>query len=217
MRIPRRRMAAVLSLSVVATLGTAGVATALVTDNMFPTANTPNDCWNQNPKDYLRNVPCRTDNANTYYYMDSAGAFELETPDRNAVYQTMGYDYAPTDLYIAYDDTPVFSGTGETDIIYQEGRVKDVPPNLMGLTWCNDAAGAISDECDQQYIRIRGNGTYNRGIACHETGHSVGLQHGGLSSPQLSNYDSRLGCLVFDQSENASLGSHNHDIINATY
>ncbi|MFI6575030.1 hypothetical protein ACIBFB_04460 [Nocardiopsis sp. NPDC050513] len=209
-------MAAILGLTVAVSLGTASVAAALVTDNMFPTANTANDCYDQDPEDF-GNAACRTDNANTYYYMDSAGAYELESPDRNAVYQAMGYDYAPTDLYIVYDDTPTFSGTGETDIIYQEGRVDTMPPNVLGVTWCNDAAGPISDECDQQYVRIRGNGTYDRGLACHETGHAVGLQHGYLSSPRLSNSDSRLGCLVTEPSDGAPLGSHNRDMINATY
>ncbi|NYH55360.1 hypothetical protein HNR06_004949 [Nocardiopsis arvandica] len=218
MRILRQRMAAVLGLTMVVSLGTAGIAAALVTDNMFPTANTPNDCWNQDPGDiYNNNVPCRTDNTNTYYYMDSADAFELESPDRTAVIQTMNWDYGPTDLYIVYDSDPAFSGPAETDIVYQEGRVGNLPPNIVGVTWCDDAAGAISDECDQQVVRIRGYGTYDRGLACHETGHAVGLQHGALSSPQLSNQNSRLGCLVTDPPSGAGLGSHNSDMIDATY
>ncbi|MGW5875729.1 hypothetical protein ACWFMI_04120 [Nocardiopsis terrae] len=212
----RRRVAMVASLVMAASLCAAGVSWAAITDSMFPTANTPNDCWNQNPEAW-DNVPCQTDNASVYYYMDSADAFELERPDRDAVIDTMNYDYRPTDLTVTYDSTPSFSGTAETDIIYQEGRVSTKPPNVMGLTWCNDATNGWSVECDQQYVRIRGNGVYDRGIACHETGHAVGLQHGGLSSPKLSNSDYRLGCLVNEPSDNASLGSHNRSMINSTY
>ncbi|MET9768045.1 hypothetical protein [Streptomyces sp. NPDC006415] len=66
-------------------------------------------------------VNCLTDNATVYYYIDSGGAFELETPDRNAVKAAMSNEYAPTQLVIHYHTNPVFSGRGETDIVYQEG------------------------------------------------------------------------------------------------
>ncbi|MFL1431847.1 MULTISPECIES: hypothetical protein [unclassified Nocardiopsis] len=210
----KRGLALVSSLVLVGSLGVAGVAWAAVTDNMFPTANTLGYCYNQSPG--VNHFPCQTDNRDVYYYMDSNGEYELETVDRNNVQSVMRNEFAPTDLRIYYDSTPVFSGSGETDIIYQEGST-GMPSSVDGMTWCNDAVDNKPLACDQQYIRIRGNGSYTYGLTCHETGHAVGLQHGDVSSPRLSRTDSRLGCMVTPVGSGAKLGSNNIENINATY
>ncbi|MQS37714.1 hypothetical protein FFZ77_19395 [Streptomyces katsurahamanus] len=164
-------------------------------------------------------VDCLTDNADVYYYMDSVGAFELESPDRAAVSSTMSNEYAPTNLAIHYDSTPVFSGSGETDIIYQEGS-KNLSENSIGVTWCEDGGEGSGRyalwECDQQYIRIRGNGTYDTSVACHETGHAVGLTHGMDAIPVKGNNEPRLGCMVTSDWNN-NLGSSNVANINSVY
>ncbi|MET8538635.1 hypothetical protein ABZV67_45025 [Streptomyces sp. NPDC005065] len=146
--------------------------------------------------------------------MDSGGEYELESPDRLAVTTTMGNEFSPTDLVIQLDSSPVFSGSGETDIIYQEGST-NLSENVIGVTWCNDAVGD-GIRCDQQYIRIRGNGTYDTSVACHETGHAVGLVHGDGANPRLGNEDSRLGCMIKDGWNN-DLGSNNTGNINKVY
>lgn len=136
---------------------------------------------------------CRTDNASVTYYMDSNGQYELEAADRTAVQTALNNEFAPTDLTITYDSTPVFSGASETDIVYQEGD--NIPADAMGITWCDDEVDGTVYDCDQQFIRIRGSGAYNPIRTCHESGHAVGLMHGAESYPIVDNLDSRLGCM----------------------
>lgn len=191
---------------------TAGIAWAAYTDNMYPTQYANSGCFSEEPN--ARQSTCRTDNSTLTYYMDSGGDFELETPDKDDVRETMSSDYSPTDLSVSYDSTPSFSGSAETDIIYQEGS-EAIPSGLDGMTWCNDAVNL--DECDQQFVRIRGAGSYTRGMACHETGHAVGLVHGNVSSPIRSNTDSQLGCMQTPVDWNTSLGANNKENINNEY
>ncbi|MFG6198202.1 hypothetical protein [Nonomuraea sp. JJY05] len=188
-----------------------GVAWAAATDNMFPTAQTTISCMTGMSANY----PCQTDNRDVTFYMDSGGEYELEQVDKNTVNNVIDSEYRPTDLAFHYDSSPVFSGGAETDIIYQEGS-NGIPSSADGTTWCN-ASGGDGVDCDQQYIRIRGNGHYTNTLTCHETGHAVGLQHGDVSSPRLSKTDSRLGCLQTPVPPGATLGANNRDNINATY
>lgn len=82
----------------------------------------PNGTWSgQCAAGMTANVICLTDNADVYYYMDSNGALELEAPDRTVVKKVMKRYDKKTDLVVSYDSTPVFSGAGETDVIWQEG------------------------------------------------------------------------------------------------
>ncbi|MEU6783037.1 hypothetical protein ABZ912_27900 [Nonomuraea angiospora] len=188
-----------------------GVAWAAATDNMFPTGQTTMSCVTGLGGNY----PCQTDNRDVTFYMDSNGEYELEQVDKNTVNSVIDSEYRPTDLAFHYDSSPVFSGGAETDIIYQEGS-NGVPSSADGVTWCNASGGDVVD-CDQQYIRIRGNGHYTDTLTCHETGHAVGLQHGDNASPRLSKTDSRLGCLQTPVPAGATLGANNRENINATY
>jgi hypothetical protein len=187
-----------------------GVAWAAATDNMFPTQWTGGSCL----AGMGRGLPCQTDNREVYFYMDSNGEYELEQVDKDTVNRAIDGEYRPTDLAFHYDSSPVFSGGGETDIIYQEGSA-GLSDSIDGLNWCDATGGNIVD-CDQQYVRIRGNGYYTYSLVCHETGHAVGLQHGDYASPQLPRTDSRLGCMTTPVST-GSLGANNRDNINATY
>ncbi|MCG5435158.1 hypothetical protein [Micromonospora foliorum] len=191
-----------------------GVAWAAATDNMYPTRSYDASC-RVDPDGGDGSVSCRTDNADVYYYMDSGGEYELEPTDRSMVSDTLASEYSPTDLAIHYDSTPVFSGSGETDIIYQEGST-NMPSSANGATWCNAVGGDSVYDCDQQYIRIRG-GHYNKGLVCHETGHAIGLVHGSQANPALSQTDGRLGCMQSPVDIYESLGSNNIDNINATF
>lgn len=154
---------------------------------------------------------CRTDNATLTYYMDSSGTYELEQVDRDKVTWVMTYQYDPTDLNVSYDRSPTFSGSAETDVIWQEGAINTATD---GVTWCDDAAGGY--DCDQQYIRIRGAGVYSQPLACHEGGHAVGLLHGANSFPQISNTDPVLGCMKTPVDTN-ELGSNQVNRINIVY
>jgi hypothetical protein len=107
----------------------------------------------------------------------------------------------------------VFTGSGETDIIYQEGPVPD--PNV-GYAWCDDPVDTAFYRCDQQYVRIQ-SGWYNQGLTCHETGHAVGLLHGLASSPNVPNDAEKLKCMKKVPPSDENLGTNNQDNINATY
>ncbi len=206
----RRRVAGVVAMALVPLTVAVGVAWAAVTDNMFPTLATSVTCWLESG-----HPPCQTDNREVYFYMDSSGEYELESEDRATVNAAIDGEYRPTDLAFHYDSSPVFEGDAETDIIYQEGST-GLSDGAAGMTWCN-ALGGKPYKCDQQYIRIRGNGDYTYARVCHETGHAVGLQHGKYSTPVLDNTDGRLGCLVTPSDGHPHLGANNRENINATY
>ncbi|GAA4234099.1 hypothetical protein GCM10022254_38180 [Actinomadura meridiana] len=188
-----------------------GVGWAAATDNMFPTYVNDSHCWTG----FRKGSPCQTDNRDVYFYMDSHGEYMLEAVDKKTVNAAIDGEYRPTDLAFHYDSTPVFKGSGETDIVYQEGST-GLPDSVAGTTWC-DAAGGDGVDCDQQFIRVRGAGYYTYARSCHETGHAVGLQHGDNSNPRLSRTDSRLGCLVTPSTGHNDLGANNVTNINATY
>ncbi|WP_219926815.1 hypothetical protein [Glycomyces artemisiae] len=192
---------------------TAGAAWAAFTDNMYPTPYANLACVDEGstPNGYLS---CQTDNATLTYYMDSGGSNMLETVDRNRVNYVMEHVFEPTDLTVSLDSTPSFSGSAETDIVYEESGI-GVPSGASGVTFCNDAADHL--RCDQQYIRILGGGHYANGLICHETGHAVGLLHGDQASPVTSRRDERLGCMEDPVSDGEVLQDNNIDNINGTY
>ncbi|MDW6063997.1 hypothetical protein SAZ11_46160 [Streptomyces sp. FXJ1.4098] len=212
-RLVRIRAGGLAALAAAFLLVVTEVAWAAVTDNMYPTYNASRPC-RDDPDGGDGILSCQTDNREVYYYMDSGGTYELESPDRTIVSDMLRDDYAPTDLARHYDSSPTFSGDAETDIIYQEGST-NIGSSSDGVTWCNDAVDAR--RCDQQYIRIRGNGYYTPGLSCHETGHAVGLTHGQQADPKLNQTDSRLGCLQTPVSYGTGLGANNRENINGAY
>lgn len=191
-------------------------------DGMVPTANYAEFCENSTgPRDPLASV-CRTDNADLYWYADSHHPGELEDNDFNALRSMLLNEYVPTDLVLAYDSTPVFSGSGETDIIFQESENDGapLPSGAAGATWCNDAVNGQLYECDQTYVRVRSPDWYRRhggSVACHETGHAVGLVHGNDASPRVDPGDRRLGCMVNEDEFPSDLGAASTHIINLHY
>jgi hypothetical protein len=209
----RRRATTVFALACVPALAAAGVVWAASSDVMFTTYNTGDGrCWAGLDNGY----PCQTDNKAVYFYMDSNGAYELESPDRSVVNAVIDGEYRPTDLAFHYDSSPVFTGTGQTDIVYQEGDA-GLGDSVRGVTWCNFPGNDVVD-CDQQYVRIRGAGKYTYSTTCHETGHAVGLQHGEYAYPPLPNDDIwSLGCMVTPDNNTTFLGELNTSAINATY
>ncbi|WP_179201116.1 MULTISPECIES: hypothetical protein [Streptomyces] len=203
-----------LTIAVAGVLLGAGVAWAAVTDNLVPTGNHNPSC--SEPGIFSSVTVCQTNNGSVYYNMDSSGEYELEAGDKDIVRDMLASQYSSTDLAIYYDSNPTFSGDAETDIIYQEGST-DIPDDADGFTWCNDDSPAAEYECDQQYIRIRGAGSYTPGLSCHETGHAVGLLHGDDASPQLLKTNSALGCMQTPVDYCEPLGDNQADNINAHY
>jgi hypothetical protein len=201
-RITRSRGRLAFLLAVVAALATAGAAVATHVDSMMPTVNYHPSCIDGSPGDPF----CQTDNADLTIFRQSS----LTSTGKSNIAAMLNREYAPTDLAVIYASTPSYSGGAETDIIYQQGTV---PGTDTGLTWCNDAVS--STKCDQHYNRFD-SASPGQGIACHETGHAVGLTHGQQAYPQLSNEDSSLACMKKSAST-SDLGTHNTNMINATY
>lgn len=176
-------------------------------DNMFPTPYTKQVCESGSFDN--KNGFCRTDSRGlTAWFNDT-----LSADDRSGIRSSLDGSFDLTVLDVSYPSSPVFSGSGETDLIYGKGPIAQ---GFDGVTWCN-AALSGSEECDQHYIRFSENvKTVSRALACHETGHGVGLTHGKAAYPMLENYDNSLGCMT-DPREFSYLFSHNETIINNTY
>jgi hypothetical protein len=84
-----------------------------------------------------------------------------------------------------------------------------------GRTWCDNAVDAT--KCDQHYVNFRSNSVVTAGLACHETGHAVGLLHGQDASPAQSNTEYWLFCMQDPVGPGVGLGAHNAAQINAVY
>lgn len=134
-----------------------------------------------------------------------------DTIAENSINATHRNDFNPnTDLTTFYDTTPVFSGTGETDIIYRSNRAdfNDQDRNWIGYNYCDDVQSGTLYQCDQSYINFISVGrTTTWNLACHETGHAVGLMHGFNADPELNDTDPILGCMITPVRTTAD-GSH---------
>lgn len=123
---------------------------------------------------------------------------------------TLNFQYTPTDLTVSYVASPSYSGSSETDIIYQQGTI---PGDFVGIAWCDDSIGG--DLCDQHYVRFADpNPTV--ALSCHETGHAVGLTHPDNADPDQPSDDTLFGCLV-SPATSSYLRIHNPTLINNTY
>lgn len=158
---------------------------------------------------------CKTDNSSVYYYVQSSVSSSM----KSRVASALG-EYASTDLSVTYDSSPVYSGSGETDIIYQTANLD---AGVYGLTWCDDAVNSSSWECDQQYVRFNSDsGTpMDAVLACHESGHAVGVMHGVFGSPSVASNDtSIMGCGRTPYTTGSAaqhVSSEVKDSINASY
>jgi len=220
-RPSKRRVGGILLSGIAAILGlSAGVAFADAGEvyNFVPNNNYAPNCFSTTSGGSNK-VPCQTDNASVSYYTYTAANnpddYSLESEDKTVVMNMMESQYEPTQLTVTFDSTPVYSGSGETDIMYQESSV-NMPSTADGFYWCNGAAGTAF-ECDQGYVRIQGGGYYSAGLSCHETGHAVGLTHGHNAEPYVSQTDSRLGCMKTPVGTSTGLGTNNKDNINFWY
>lgn len=143
---------------------------------------------------------CQTDNSDVSWWINDSDIDTTtspnDTPAETNINVTMKNSYDGTDLHIYYDTTPKTSGSGETDVVYVSRPNDFKKANQIGFTWCDDAVTGSNYECDQQYVNFRNPQTTNRALACHETGHAVGLLHGDDADPLLNPQDSRLNCMV---------------------
>lgn len=184
----------------------ASALTVWAADNLVPTQTYSPTCTAGGDTD---GVLCKTDGSYwTYFRQDS-----LEYGDKARAADVLRDEYNPTDLVVAEDTTPTYSGTSETDLIFKESGV---PGTADGITWCNDPISEY--QCDQHYVDIQPDLYSSRGLICHEAGHAVGLTHGAQAYGVQSQTDPALGCMrtpIGPTQDN--LGSQQVTNINANY
>jgi hypothetical protein len=77
---------------------------------------------------------CKTDNASLTVYREG----RLSGAGQSQVSSVLAAEYGnPTILSVTVETTPSYSGSSETDIIYQYYSV--FPPGSSGIAWCDDA------------------------------------------------------------------------------
>ena len=151
---------------------------------------------------------CRTDNSTLTDFKEAS----VSQAWRTAINATLSNSYAPTDLTVVHETSGDYHGGSETDIIYQ---VKRNPGGQAGIAWCNDATS--DTVCDQHYIRFAPWTTPAEQMACHETGHAVGLVHGPNANPPLKPGDKKLlGCMIYGQ-DAPQISSYGASEINRVY
>ncbi len=170
-------------------------------DSMYKTVNLAQNC--------STSIYCHTDNASFTYFRESS----LNSTAKGNIATILSEKYNPTDLNVIHESPPAYTGGAETDVIYQVNS-SAVPWYAQATTWCDDPIDSV--KCDQHYVAFKSNDVaINNAIACHETGHTVGLTHGEDAYPPMSSTDSNLGCLAVPSPY--SLPVHQTSQINAIY
>jgi len=188
--------------------GGATNAAALSYDSMYPTENTTWGCVNGTIS--VAADTCKTDNSDVTVFLQAS----LTSAAKTTIKERLTNQYAATDLSVTVQTAGVYSGSSETDIVYLQSA-SGMPGTLAGIAWCNDAVSTT--RCDQAYVQFRYD-TFSSELACHETGHAVGLTHGVNAYPRQSNTSSALGCMETPVSGSRSgLGANNIYQINSTY
>lgn len=169
---------------------------------MRPTANYSSAC--------VRTTSfCQTDNAALTFFSESS----LDATSKGTVTSVLVNQFDPTDIDVRWESPPLYTGSAETDVIYQVNPTV-LPPGVSGWTFCDDPIS--STRCDQHYVVFYSN-FWARTVTCHETGHAVGLTHGQQAAPAISNTDPSLACMVSGGSNALGLGTHNRSEINGAY
>jgi hypothetical protein len=205
MRKIARRWVAIIACATLATVSApiAWAADSTYADNILPTSRF-SGC--STATGIQGNAgPCLTDNATLGFWMESEidSTSSSDTSAEAQINATMSRSYDGTDLNTAYDSSPTFSGIGETDVIFRSHLHEFTDTNTVGYYFCNDSEGST---CDQGYVNLRSvnySSAYMRALACHETGHAVGLLHPNDSSPAKSMTDTRFECMM-----NSPMSSH---------
>lgn len=206
-RIRLSRVVAIGSSATAAVLASFAIFTsaAFGYDNMYWTQNFHPNCSDGNIGNYF----CQTDNSALRWYRQSS----ISGSVHSRFIDVLEGPFEATDLNVAWQSPPSYSGSAETDIIYQAGSL---PSNTLGITWCNDAVTNL--RCDQHYIRFYVS-IPSRKLICHESGHAIGLTHGAQAYPSIPNGTDSLHCLQTPagQITDYYLGNYQSAEVNATY
>ena len=155
-----------------------------------------------------------TDNKDLYYYRSSLTSYMY-----SAVAHALNNEVAPTDIVVKPEESSAGSGT---DIVYYDADFstwcgKDWHPDDpsdagTAYVWGNSSCETLSgSKCDRNDIRFDtsywGSASTNarRKVACHETGHALGLTHRSGS------------CMVTGSTWNTFFSSHDENHLDSNY
>lgn len=198
-------------------LGLLGSKTVVAhhTDSVFPTPNIYSGSAT-----CRKGQLCKADSRTHTVYLGRLGP-KMTAATR----KTLNLSYHPeTDLRVVYHNsrTVKYRGSWETDVIYVNRN--SLPSNVLGRAVCD--APESNGKCDQFYVlyhadkidaEIPNETNLHHALACHETGHTLGLTHGSNANPSQRNSSWRMGCMRTPLGNNRWLGTHNTHEINRTY
>lgn len=143
---------------------------------------------------------CMGDNALHTVYVDLGYGTQMAI----AVWDTLNLSYDTTSVNI--QSTSIMHGS--TDVYY--GGDNSGPPGAnFGVTTCLDYNAPSNKACQHWHVKFYLNNIsswnytqnttfgYNarRHIACHETGHTLGLMHGSQATPTMSDLAAAIYCM----------------------
>jgi hypothetical protein len=170
-------------------------------------------------------TPARADNFGAIYQEPTSVSFQddrylsyqfdsnLSAHMRSASDWTLVHSYNTTDLVVSK------FADGHRNDLNNHYAIGAMPsPGLIGYHDCVYWKSLSRTRCTHGHIRYENAGlsttTYERALACHETGHSVGLRHKGTTA----NSQSIVRCVWTPVPTNDPyLGAHNVAHINGLY
>ena len=178
------RFVAILLVVCAATFGLTSAALAAAYDNIYPTTRSAWVCGSST----FGGIFCLSDESSLTVFKQTS----LTATGKARIDSTLSNEYNPTDLVVVYVNPADYDGPNYTDVIYQQSTAGFAGTSWDAYSWCSQ--GMNASRCHQHYVRFEFD-TFSEALACHETGHAVGLTHGSGASQNLSNTDSRLGCM----------------------
>lgn len=159
---------------------------------------------------------CRTDNGTVSVWLQSSASGDAAA--RRSILDALNLSFDRTaSLSVVYPSKPSYNTSADTDIIYQGGSIA-AGSGFDGYTWCADPQATNYYGCDQQFVKVRTTSGVDRQLACHETGHAVGLLHGDNADPYKDPTSPQLECMKNPRdSSRYGLGETNTYWINYMY
>lgn len=136
-----------------------------------------------------------------------------------ATYATLFQSYNTTDLTISIPEGVTVDDDAHSvsiDVYYTNGSLT----GLLALTSCLTWSGHL---CTHWHVTYDSDALYGRSdnflqfVACHETGHTVGLTHPNLDPEGYSSSDPVFACMTTSAGSPINLGAHNVHHINSRY